>query len=57
VVKHSTACEANKCTDVLANIGFTFDFSGIYYDSCPIECSYVMQVDIMEITISRYINM
>ncbi|GAU20624.1 hypothetical protein TSUD_230380 [Trifolium subterraneum] len=40
VVKHSYL-EANKCDDVLANIGCTLDSHTMYYESCPSECHLV----------------
>jgi hypothetical protein len=39
MVKHSY-CKTNKCAGELANIRCTFDFTIVYYNSCPIECSY-----------------
>jgi hypothetical protein len=42
---------------VLANIGCTLDSTIVYYDSCPIEYSYVMQADIMGIATPHCINM
>jgi ribonuclease HI len=45
VIKYSY-CEANKCADVLANIGCTLDSTIVYNDSCPTKCSYVMQADV-----------
>jgi hypothetical protein len=55
VVKHSYR-EANKCADVLTSIGCTLDSTIVFYDSCPVECSHVMQDNIMGIATPRYIN-
>jgi 3-mercaptopyruvate sulfurtransferase SseA len=48
VIKHLFR-EANKCVDVLTNIGCTLDSTIVCYDSCLIECSYVMQAHVMGI--------
>jgi hypothetical protein len=41
VIKHSY-WEANKCADVLANIGCNLDSHTIFYAFCPRECFDVM---------------
>jgi ribonuclease HI len=47
--------EANKCADMLANIGCTLDTHMVYYDICPIECHSVMLADVLGIETLRSI--
>jgi ribonuclease HI len=47
--------EANKCADMLANIGCTLDTHMVYYDICPIECHSVMLADVLGIATPRSI--
>ncbi|KAK2379785.1 Polynucleotidyl transferase, ribonuclease H superfamily protein [Trifolium repens] len=54
VVKHSYR-EANKCADVLANIGCTLDSHIMYYESCPSECHLVWSADVLGIATPRLI--
>ncbi|KAK2362266.1 heat shock 70 kDa protein [Trifolium repens] len=46
VINHSYR-EANKCADVLANIGCIIDTHMVYYDTCPRECHNVMLADVL----------
>jgi ribonuclease HI len=55
VINHSYR-EANKCADVLANIGCTIDTQMVYYDSCPRECFDVMSADVMGIATPRSVR-
>jgi hypothetical protein len=54
VINHSYR-EANKCADVLANIGCTIDthMHIVYYDTCPRECHNVILADVLGIATPR----
>jgi 3-mercaptopyruvate sulfurtransferase SseA len=54
VVKHSYR-EANKCADMLANIGCTLDSHIMYYESCPSECYLVWSADVLGIATPQLI--
>jgi hypothetical protein len=54
VVKHSYR-EANKCADVLADIGCTLESHIMYYESCPSECHLVWSDDVLGIATPRLI--
>jgi ribonuclease HI len=55
VVINHTYREANKCADILANIGCTMDSNIVYYDTCPRECHMVTLADVLGITTPRSI--
>jgi ribonuclease HI len=55
VIKHSY-WKANKCADVLANIGCNLDSHTMFYASCPRECFDVVLADVMRIASPRVIS-
>jgi hypothetical protein len=55
VINHSYR-EANKCADVLANIGCTIDTHMVYYKNCPWQCHNIMLADVLGITAPRSIS-
>jgi hypothetical protein len=50
-----TYWEANKCADMLTNIGCTMDSNMIYYDTCSRECHMVTLADVLGIATPRSI--
>ncbi|PNY00778.1 ribonuclease H [Trifolium pratense] len=55
VINHAYR-EANKCADVLANVGCTIDATMVYYETCPKECHNVMLADVLGIATPRFIT-
>jgi hypothetical protein len=55
-IQHSYR-EANKCADLLANIGCDSGGPLIYYESCPTPLSLLFAADIMGVATPRLITL
>jgi ribonuclease HI len=55
-VSHSHR-EANKCADVMANIGCSLNYDVVFYDNCPSQLAEIYAADLMGITTPRLISL
>jgi ribonuclease HI len=55
-VSHSHR-EANKCADVMANIGCSLNYDVVFYDNCASQLAEIYAADLMGITTPRLISL